>query len=154
MVSRRALEAWGIEDPVFVFELALDELARTSVSMGTHERLPRYPRVRRDIALIVDEGTAAADVLNVVQGHDEALVQGVDVFDVYRGAQLPPGKKSLGLSLTYMSHERTLTDAEVDEAHGRIVRTLLSQLGATLRQSRGPGGRGDEDDAGAGNGRT
>lgn len=134
MASHRALEAWGLEDPVFLFELELDELTRTSTLMGTYERLPRYPRVRRDIALIVDEGTPAADVVNVIRGHGEALVQCVDVFDVYRGAQLPPGKKSLGLSLTYMSHERTLTDAEVDEAHGRVVRLLLSQPGATLRQ--------------------
>jgi phenylalanyl-tRNA synthetase beta chain len=134
MVSRRALEAWGVEDPVFVFELELDELTRTSTLMGTYARLPRYPRVRRDIALIVDEGMPAADVLNAIGGHAEALVQSVDVFDVYRGAQLPPGKKSLGLSLTYMSHERTLTDAEVDEAHGRIVRLLVARLGATLRQ--------------------
>jgi phenylalanyl-tRNA synthetase beta chain len=134
MVSRRVLEAWGIEDPVFVFELELDELARTGAPMGTYERLARYPRVRRDIALIVDERTPAAEVLNVIRGHSEALVQSVEVFDVYRGAQLPPGKKSLGLSLTYMSHERTLTDAEVDDAHGRVVRLLLSGLGATLRQ--------------------
>lgn len=134
MVSRPVLGVWGIEDPVFVFELSLDELTRTCTLMGTYERLPRYPRVRRDIALIVDEGTPAADVLNMIRGHGEALVQCVDVFDVYRGAQLPPGKKSIGLSLTYISHERTLTDAEVDDAHGRVVRILLSQLGATLRQ--------------------
>jgi phenylalanyl-tRNA synthetase beta chain len=134
MVSRRVLEAWGIEDPVFAFELELDALARAGTLMGTYERLPKYPRVRRDIALIVDEGTPAAALLDLVRGHGEALVQSVDVFDVYRGAQLPPGKKSLGLSVTYMSRERTLTDAEVDEAHGGIVRVLLAQLGATLRQ--------------------
>ncbi|MBM3307088.1 MAG: phenylalanine--tRNA ligase subunit beta [Candidatus Eisenbacteria bacterium] len=134
MISRGVLDAWDLEQPVFVFELSLDELARGCRLVGKHERLPRYPKVRRDVALILDDGTPAAGVLDVVGGHGEALLQSVEVFDLYRGSQLPAGKKSLGLSLTYMSRERTLTDAEVDEAHGRVVNRLLKELGASLRK--------------------
>ncbi len=57
----------------------------------------------------------------------------VQVFDIYTGKQLPPGKKSLGFGLTYMSREKTLTDKEVDEAHSRIVNHLTREFDAELR---------------------
>jgi phenylalanyl-tRNA synthetase beta chain len=134
MVARQVLKAWDLEDPVFVFELVLDELGRASRLVGAHEPLPRYPTVRRDIALVLDDAVPSADVLSAVRGSGEALLVSAEVFDLYRGSQLPAGRKSLGLSLTYMSRERTLTDAEVDQAHGRVVSRVLTQFGATLRQ--------------------
>jgi len=134
MVARQVLKAWDLEDPAFVFELVLDELGRACTLVGAHEPLPRYPKVRRDIALVLDDAAPSADVLSAVRGCGEALLVSAEVFDLYRGSQLPQGKKSLGLSLTYMSRERTLTDAEVDQAHGRVVSRLLTQFGATLRQ--------------------
>jgi phenylalanyl-tRNA synthetase beta chain len=134
MVARQVLKAWDLEDPVFVFELVLDELGRACTLVGAHEPLPRYPKVRRDIALVLDDAVPSADVLSAVRGSGEALLVSAEVFDLYRGSQLPQGRKSLGLSLTYMSRERTLTDAEVDQAHGRVVSRLLAQFGAALRQ--------------------
>jgi len=133
VVSSAVRTAWDLEAPVFAFEIALGELSRASALVGSYEELPRFPRARRDMALVLDEGTPAGDVIDEVRAGGEALLSAVEVFDVYRGAQIPPGRKSLGLSLTYMSRERTLTDADVDEAHGRIVRRVLGRFGATLR---------------------
>jgi phenylalanyl-tRNA synthetase beta chain len=133
LLSRDALEAWDLAVPVFVFELDLDVLSRLGKTMGDYHPLPRFPRVRRDIALVVGEAQGAGDVLAEIEGAGEPLLSGVEVFDVYRGKQLGAGKKSIGFALTYMSSERTLTDGEVDEAHARITGRLLEKFEATLR---------------------
>lgn len=134
MLSREAQESWGFDCPVFVFELNLDALVELRGSGGTFEPLPRYPRVCRDLALVVSESTDAGSILAAIDGLGEKLLTAVEVFDVYRGDQLGPGRKSLAFSLTYMSRERTLTDREVDGAHQRIVAHLANEFGATLRE--------------------
>ena len=133
MLSKRVRAAWELPDPVFVFEIDLDRLCGLIPATVEFEELPRYPKARRDVALVVGERTAAGDVLAAVKALGEPLLVDVQVFDIYAGKQLPPGKKSLGFGLTYMSRERTLTDGEADEAHSRIVSHLTSEFDATLR---------------------
>jgi phenylalanyl-tRNA synthetase beta chain len=134
MLSRDTLEAWELAAPTFVFELDLDLLSSLCRTIGDYAPLPRFPKVRRDIALVVDETVDAGDVRKEIVGSGEALLAGVEVFDVFRGEQIGAGKKSIGFALTYMSPERTLTDAEVDEAHGRVVGRLVKVFGASLRE--------------------
>jgi phenylalanyl-tRNA synthetase beta chain len=81
--------------------------------------------------VVVDEGVAAASVEALVR--EEGLVEDVAPFDVYRGAPLPPGKKNLAFAIRYRAADRTLTDAEADAAHARIVERLAARLGAGLR---------------------
>jgi phenylalanyl-tRNA synthetase beta chain len=134
MISEDVLESWELPSPVFVFELDLDLLSGLCKTIGDYVPLPRFPRVRRDIALVVDESVRAGDVLGEIVGAGEALLADVEVFDVYRGEQIGAGKKSIGFALTYMSAERTLTDAEVDEAHRRVVDRLVHGFEASLRE--------------------
>ncbi|MBN2564297.1 MAG: phenylalanine--tRNA ligase subunit beta [Candidatus Eisenbacteria bacterium] len=133
MLSRKVLDAWELDDPVFAFEIDLDRLVLLCPEHGVFEELARYPRSRRDAALVLDEQVAAGDVSSAIESAGEPLLVDVQVFDVYRGDQLGQGKKSLALSFTYMSREKTLTDTEVDEAHSRIVGLLVSRFGASLR---------------------
>lgn len=133
MLSRHVLDAWEIPAPVFAFELDLDLLANVCRTVGTYAPVPRYPCVRRDIALVLDEAVPAGDVLGAIADAGERLLRDVEVFDVFRGEQIEAGKKSIGFALTYMSTERTLTDAEVDEAHRRIVERLVREFAASLR---------------------
>ena len=133
MLSKKVLAAWELPDPVFVFEIDLDRLCGFIPTAAEFKELPRYPKARRDVALVVGERSAAGDVLAAVEGLGEPLLLDVQVFDIYVGKQLPPGKKSLGFGLTYMSRERTLTDEEVDEAHSRIVNYLTKEFDAALR---------------------
>jgi phenylalanyl-tRNA synthetase beta chain len=133
MLSKKVLAAWELPDPVFVFEIDLDRLCGFIPTAAEFKELPRYPKARRDVALVVGERSAAGDVLAAVEGLGEPLLVDVQVFDIYVGKQLPPGKKSLGFGLTYMSRERTLTDEEVDEAHSRIVNYLTKEFDAALR---------------------
>lgn len=134
MVSRDVLGSRGIDSPVFAFELDLDELGALCGEAREFEPLPRYPRVRRDLALVVSEGIEAGAVLKAIAGVGEDLLTGAGLFDVYKGEQLGEGKKSLAFSLTYMSRDRTLTDEEVDAAHGRIVEALVREFRASLRE--------------------
>ncbi len=73
------------------------------------------------------------DTLKEIAGAGEELLADVEVFDVFRGEQLGAGRKSIGFALTYMSTERTLTDAEVDDAHLRVVDRLVARFEASLR---------------------
>jgi phenylalanyl-tRNA synthetase beta chain len=134
MLSREALKIWGMDAPVFAFELDLKELAGACVGAREFSPLPRYPTVRRDVALVLPEEVQTGAVIGEINGVGEELLSDAEVFDVYRGEQLGDGRKSLAFSLTYMSRDRTLTDAEVDAAHGRIVDTLLRAFGASLRE--------------------
>ena len=81
----------------------------------------------RDLAVVVSDEVSAASVEAVVR--EEKLVEAVTLFDVYKGAPLPPGKKNLALAIRYRAADRTLTDAEADRAHGRILRRLAEEVG-------------------------
>jgi phenylalanyl-tRNA synthetase beta chain len=133
MLSRKVREAWELDATVFAFELDLERLVDVCPEQRTYREMNRFPAARRDAALVLDESVAAGDVLTEIESAGEEILADARIFDVYRGEQLGAGKKSLALSLTYMSDERTLTDAEVDEAHSRIVGRLEARLGASLR---------------------
>ncbi len=132
-LSKPALAAWEFAAPVFVFEMDLDRLCALVPTGAEFAELPKYPKARRDVALVVGERAAAGDVLAEVRALGEPLLVDAELFDIYRGEQLPAGRKSLAFALTYMSRERTLTDEEVDEAHSRIVEHLKERFDAELR---------------------
>jgi phenylalanyl-tRNA synthetase beta chain len=92
-----------------------------------------FPAALRDIALVVDETIPAAQVLAEIRAGGGDLLRDVNLFDVYRGTNLPAGKKSLAYHLTYQAGDRTLTDKEVDKAHGKIVSRVEKTLKAQLR---------------------
>ena len=90
--------------------------------MPSYRGVPRFPAVLRDLAVVVADDVKAGAVVAAVE--EEPLVEEVTLFDVYTGAPLPAGKKNLALALRYRVPDRTLTDAEVDAAQGRIVARL------------------------------
>jgi len=96
--------------------------------------LPRYPAVDRDLNVVVDETVAAADVLATLREPGGPLLERVTAFDEYRGIQVPEGKKSIAVALTFRSPERTLTDSEVDAVMAEL-RTALEQRHAARFRS-------------------
>jgi phenylalanyl-tRNA synthetase beta chain len=96
-----------------------------------HADVPRFPAVLRDLAVVVADDVDARAVLDAVR--TEKLVEDVTLFDVYRGAPIPEGKKNLAMAIRYRAGDRTLNDAEADAAHGRIVERLRSEVAAELR---------------------
>ncbi len=92
-----------------------------------------HPPVKEDLAVVVDEGVPAVEVARVIREAGGTLVVDVALFDLYRGPNIPAGKKSLAFHITYQALDRTLKDKDVERIRKRIVRELEKRLGATLR---------------------
>ena len=120
--------------PAFLIEVSLDALAPYAGVRPTYRPTPRFPAVQRDLALIVDAGRPAAEVVALARAERQPLLRDVAVFDVYEGPPVPPGQRSLGLTMTYQADDRTLTDEEVNRVHTRLTQRLVSALGAEIRQ--------------------
>ena len=95
---------------------------------------PRFPAVRRDLALLVDHDLPAERVTQTIAALQVALLESVELFDVYEGGSLPAGKKSVAVACRYRAKDRTLTDEEVNRAHAVLVDQAAARLGAELRQ--------------------
>ncbi len=127
------LEAFGIDKPVVAFEINEDDLIASSAGIVIFEDLLSFPASFQDIAVVVDEKTAAEEVIKLVREAGAPLLRDAWVFDTYAGDQVGEGKKSIALGLEFRSPERTLTDEDVDGARGGILAALGEKLGATLR---------------------
>ena len=126
------VRALGLGASVAAFEV--DLLALKSLpDERRFQPLARFPAVVRDIAVLLDEAVRALDVERVARDSAGGLLEGVEPFDLYRGEQIPAGKKSIAFSLRYRAADRTLTDAEVDAAHGTVVAALARELGGQAR---------------------
>ncbi|MCL4228409.1 MAG: phenylalanine--tRNA ligase subunit beta [Myxococcales bacterium] len=122
----------GVEVPVFMFDLALGELAPAAPAQM--RPVPRFPASARDVSLLVDAPIPSARVRDVIRAVAEPLVETVRLAEEYRDAvRLGAGKKSMLWSITYRAPDRTLTDVEVDQAHEAIVARLLAETPAERR---------------------
>ena len=97
------------------------------------KELPKFPEVRRDLALLLDEKVAYADVRKAALQAGKKLIKSVTLFDVYRGEKILFGKKQYALNFVLQDPERTLTDAEVEKTMERVLSTLQNEFGAILR---------------------
>lgn len=120
---------------VCVAELDLEKLIARSGTVPIYEKLPRFPSVDRDIAVVISQAISAERIQNVIWQSGGAWLKRVTLFDQYTGEQIPAGKKSLAYSLTYQAEDRTLTDEEVNQAHAHIMQTVERELGAQVRAS-------------------
>jgi phenylalanyl-tRNA synthetase beta chain len=120
-----------INVPVFLFEVDVAGVLPALKAGPRYSQLSRFPAVLQDISLLLDASVGAADVTRAIAS--SALVSDAKLFDLYEGPELPQGKKSLAYKVQFQSLEKTLTDAEVAEARGRIVRRLQHEFGAELR---------------------
>ncbi len=125
---------YDLRDAVFLAELDLDLLLARCAERKTFKPLPLYPAVRRDVALVVPESTTHDAVVQVIRRAKPPHLETIELFDVFRCGAVPEGHKSLAYALTYRSAERTLTDAEVNAAHARVLEALKSQLNAVIRE--------------------
>lgn len=121
----------GLNTPVLLFELALSALS--DVALPRFSEVSKFPAIRRDLAIIVDLKVSAEAVQNCAQDAAGALLQQLQLFDVYQGKGIDSGRKSLALGLTLQDTLRTLTDEDVDAVIARVLTSLSVELGATLR---------------------
>jgi phenylalanyl-tRNA synthetase beta chain len=125
---------FDVDEPLFLLELWPEALVGVLPERPAYTPPSRFPEVRQDIALVVDEDTAAGRIVEVLRSHRSGNVRiGGEVFDEYRGAGLPPGKKSLAVRLRFQASDRTLTDDDVARIRGGLLTRLERETGATLR---------------------
>ena len=127
----QTLVQFDIEQPVMLFELDLAALFPHTPERLQAQPVSRYPAVEQDLALVVDAGVAADALRAAIE--QSRLVAQAQVFDVYRGDQLPPGKKSVAFAIRYQSGDRTLTTEDANREQERIVRRLAHQFDAEQR---------------------
>jgi len=125
---------YDLRDAVYLAELDLGQLLARRNATKSFKPLPQFPAIRRDAAILVSEATTHDAVLQVVKQAKPANLESVELFDVFRGKNVPDGQKSLAYAFTYRSAEKTLTDAEVNASHGKIVEAFKAQLQATVRE--------------------
>ncbi|MCJ7459082.1 MAG: phenylalanine--tRNA ligase subunit beta [candidate division Zixibacteria bacterium] len=133
-VNEEILKLFEIEQEVFLAELDFQALSELIPPAGFYTPLPKFPRVERDISMLVDEDKLCADLEKAIIDIGGKMVEKVHLFDLYRGAQVPKGKKSLAFAIWYCSEEKTLTDEEVEKVHKRIIEGLKTGFGAELRE--------------------
>jgi phenylalanyl-tRNA synthetase beta chain len=124
---------YDLRDAVLLAELNLDVLLARRNTSKVFKPIPALPAVRRDVAMIVPEPTTHDAVLQVVKQAKPGNLESVELFDVFRGKNVPAGQKSLAYGFTYRSAERNLTDAEVNAAHEKLVEQFKKALNATIR---------------------
>lgn len=125
---------FGIKQPVFAAEINWEVLfTLVKRDKFSFKELPKFPEVRRDLALLLDESVAYADVRSAALKAGKKLIKSVSLFDVYRGEKIPAGKKQYALSFVLQDLEHTLTDNEVENAMQRVLSALQAQFGAALR---------------------
>lgn len=118
---------------VCLAELDLEALLAHSPATYRFEASGRFPATAQDLAVVVNEAVPAQQVRDCIVRAGGRLLRSVELFDIYRGEQIPEGKKSLAFSLQYQAPDRTLTDDEVAKQHARVQRALEKELEAQLR---------------------
>ncbi len=133
-LSGEVLTSFGLKQVAYCYDLNFDRLVYHVSEEKRARTLSRFPDTTRDIALILTNTVEAQAVLDFIENMRQALVEGVEIFDIYAGSPIPEGSKSIGLRFTYRSFERSLTDDEVNSIHETITMEVLKKFDAQLRQ--------------------
>ena len=118
------------------FEIFLDNLKLPKKSLKdqkTKYSVSDYQKSERDFAFIVDKKINVQDLVNVISNVDKNLISNIKVFDVYEGDNIPENKKSIAISVTIQSQEKTLKDADLDQINKSIIETVENKTGAKIR---------------------
>ncbi len=133
-ISKLLLKEFDIKQSVFAAEISRDSLFDTIKSNKIlFKELPKFPEVKRDLAIIVDKTVEYAKIREIAKSCEKRLLKSISIFDVYEGNKIPEGKKQYAISFTLYDESKTLTDAGVDGVMNKILKRLVDDLGASLR---------------------
>ncbi|HLE24166.1 MAG TPA: phenylalanine--tRNA ligase subunit beta [Thermodesulfobacteriota bacterium] len=129
-------EKLGLSKRVYIFEIDLEKLISLEKTVEKKfVSLPKFPYVRRDIALVVDDNISLGEILNEIRRMKSPLIEDLRVFDVFKGGNVSQGKKSIAVSMILRASDKTLTDEEVNEVQKMAISGLQKALGAELRKT-------------------
>ena len=124
---------YGVDCELYAAELDFASMLRVMGPEPVYQPLPRFPTVSRDIAVVCDKSIPVGDLEDCIRRGAKGLLKEVSLFDIYTGAGIPEGKKSVAFNLTLRADDRSLTAQEADEDVKSILDLLASELGAILR---------------------
>ena len=134
VVKKAILKKFDIEQEVIYADFNWDLIIEFVQQHKTEFRdIPKYPSVRRDFALLLDEKVSFSDIYDIATKAERKVLKDVELFDVYQGKNLPEGKKSYAVSFTFLDENKTLTDKQVDKIMSKLQQQFEKQLGASLR---------------------
>ena len=129
------IENYNLGQRVYVAEINIDTVFENLNLTKSYNPLPKYPSTSRDIALIVKDEVFVKQIEDIIKANGEDLVESYKLFDVYKGAQIEEGHKSIAYSITYRSKDKTLIDEDVAKVHEKILSELSEKLNANLRSN-------------------
>jgi phenylalanyl-tRNA synthetase beta chain len=133
VVKKSILKHFGIKQEVFYADFNWAAVLKLMSSKIKFTEIPKYPEVRRDLALLLDQNVTYDSIYTIARQTEKSLLKEVNLFDVYEGENLPEGKKSYALSFTIQDNTKTLEDAQIDKIMGKLIKNFETELGATLR---------------------
>lgn len=132
-VNPRVADNYSLSGRTYLTEIHLDTLIERCEEKIDYKYLPKYPGITRDLALLVDDTVRAGELILSIEKNGGKLLEGVEIFDLYQGSQIPQGKKSIAFSLKFQAEDRTLTDEEVNVLINKIKDGLEEDYQAKLR---------------------
>ena len=132
-VHPRAMDQCELPGKAYLFEMDFQEMVKRMQEKRQWMPLPKFPVVYRDLSLVIDDGVEVGRVIMAIQDLHHPLIDDVSLFDVYRGAPIPEGKKGVSYRIRYQSSDRTLTDEEVNQHHEKVITRLREAFQAELR---------------------
>ena len=134
VVSKKVTTALDIDQPVYHADVDWDAFSEHVVKSNIQfSAIPKYPEVKRDFALLIDNHVRYDQIVSIAQKTEKKLLKSTSLFDVYEGKNLPKNKKSYGVSFVFIDKSKTLTDKQVDKVMGKLQANFEKELGATLR---------------------
>ena len=133
VVKKLIIKHFDIKQEVLYADFNWGKMQKYNSNKIKYTDIPKYPEVRRDFALLVDEKIQFEQIYTLAKQTEKSLLKEVNLFDVYQGANLPEGKKSYAVSFILQDHSKTLTDTQIDKIMSKLQGNFESQLGASLR---------------------
>jgi len=134
IVSNKILSKFDIDQEVYYADLNWKSLMKDAAKVKVEQQeISKFPPVKRDLALLVDQSVQFADIERLAYDTDKKLLKSVSLFDVYEGKNLPAGKKSYAISLVLQDTEKTLNDKAIEAVMTKFIKSFESKLGASLR---------------------
>jgi phenylalanyl-tRNA synthetase beta chain len=133
IVKKSILKHFDIKQEVLFADFNWALLLKLISNKIKFTEIPKYPEVRRDLSLLLDDSVSFDAIYNIAIQSEKSLLKDINLFDVYQGKNLPEGKKSYALSFTIQDHSKTLTDGQIDKIMSKLQKNFETELGASLR---------------------
>ena len=133
VVKKSILKSFGIKQEVFYADFNWATILKLISNKIKFTEIPKYPEVRRDLALLIDNGVTYESIYKIAKQTEKEVLKNINLFDVYQGDNLSEGKKSYALSFILQDNSKTLTDEQIDTIMNKLKKNFETELGAVLR---------------------